>query len=317
MPCDIKMTIAVNDLDLNLLPALDALLAEGSVTGAARRLGLSASAMSRTLSRLRSVTGDPLLVRAGSKLVPTPRAVAIRDQVRDVARNARTVLSPQLDTVDLASLDRTFVIRANEGFIALFAASLVDAVMRDAPHVQLRFAAKPIKDAHSLRYGGADMEIGVLGSSGPEVRIQSIFHDSFVGAARPGHPLLASAVTPARYAACKHVVASRKSVAEGPVDNALAELGLRRTIVAVVPGFPDAIRLARQSDLIAQVPKSLFCANLAGTASLTEGLASFELPMHTPEIVISVMWHPRLDADLAHRWLRGIFLKLCREAVPR
>ena len=307
--------VDMNDVDLNLLPALDALLAEGSVTGAARRLGLSASAMSRTLARLRSVTGDPLLVRAGAALVPTPRALAMRDRVRDVAREAHALLSPEPAEVDLATLERTFVVRANEGFVALLAPSLVGAVMRAAPRVQLRFVSRPVKEALSLREGDVDLEIGVLGNSAPEVRTRSIFRDRFVGAARAGHPLLANPVTPATYAACPHVIASRKAEVEGPVDRALAELGLRRTIVAIVAGFPDAVRIARESDVIAQIPRSLVCSGLASAAALAEGLAIFELPVRVPEIVISAMWHPRLDAEPSHRWLRETFMSVCRQAL--
>jgi DNA-binding transcriptional LysR family regulator len=302
-------------MDLNLLPALDALLAEGSVTGAARRLGLSASAMSRSLARLRSMTGDPLLVRAGNTLVPTPRAIAMRDAVRDVARDAHTLLSPQVTEVDLTSLERTFVVRANEGFIAFMAPSLVGAVVRAAPNVQLRFVSRPVKDALSLRDGRVDLEIGVLGSSAPEVRTRLIFRDRFVGAARAGHPLLAGPVTPATYAACKHVVASRKTVFEGPVDHALAELGLRRRIVAIVSGFPDAVRIARESDVIAQVPRSMLCAALPSSRALAEGLAVFELPVIAPEIMVSAMWHPRFGADPAHGWLRETFLTVCRDTL--
>ncbi len=305
---------AMNDVDLNLLPALDALLAEGSVTGAARRLGLSASAMSRTLARLRAATGDQLLVRAGNVLVPTPRAIVLRDQVREIARDARVALSPQATDIDLASLERTFIVRANEGFIALFAASLITAVVQAAPHVRLRFAAKPVKDARQLREGQVDLEIGVLGASGPEVRIQTIFRDRFVGAARAGHPLLSSPITPASYAVCRHVVTSRKGVFKGAVDIALADLGHARAIAAVVPGFPDAMRIARESDLIAQVPRSLFCAEVASAASLCEGLVSFDLPVRTSEMVISAMWHPRHDGEPAHRWLRDTVTTVCRGA---
>jgi DNA-binding transcriptional LysR family regulator len=181
----------MNDVDLNLLPALDALLTEGSVTGAARRLGLSVSAMSRTLARLRSMTGDPLLARAGGGLVPTPRAIAMRDQVREVARDARALLGPDITEIDPAKLERTFVVRANEGFVALFAAPLVAAVVRAAPRVRLRFVPRLVKDALGLRDGRIDLEIGVLGKSGPEVRTRAVFRDHFVGAARVGHPLLA------------------------------------------------------------------------------------------------------------------------------
>jgi DNA-binding transcriptional LysR family regulator len=310
----VTLRMDMDDVDLNLLPALDALLAEGSVTRAARRLGLSASAMSRTLARLRSVTGDPLLVRAGSRLIPTPRAMAIRDQVHEVTRDARTLLAPQPNEVDLASLARRFTIRANEGFVALFAAPLVNKVLQAAPGVQLRFVAKPVKDGVSLREGQVDLDIGVLGDAAPEIRTRAIFRDRFVGVARIGHPLLASEVTPQTYAACQHVVASRKAVFDGPVDVALASLGLRRRVVAVVPGFPDALRMARESDVIAQVPRSLVIG-LPGAASLAEGLAAFDIPVLTPQIVISAMWHPRLDTDPAHRWLRETLMAVLQDEL--
>jgi DNA-binding transcriptional LysR family regulator len=305
----------MDSIDMNLLAALDALLAEGSVTGAARRLGLSSSAMSRTLARLRSTTGDPLLVRAGRGLVPTPHATELRDRVHQLTRDVRTVLSPHASHLDVASLERTFTIRAGEGFVELFSAPLVAAVTAAAPHVRLRFAPKTDKDALPLRDGQIDLEIGVLGASAPEVRTRFLFRDAFIGAARIGHPLLGGQVTPERYAACGHVVASRKGKFTGPVDDALEELGLRREIVAVVPGFPDAMRIARDTDLVALVPRS-------GLASPTSadptglGLVGFDLPVRTPPIAISAMWHPRMDADPAHRWLRDTVVAVCHAAAP-
>lgn len=307
---------AMDSVDLNLLVALDALLAEGSVTKAAHRLGLSSSAMSRTLTRLRAATGDPLLVRAGRGLVPTQRAVELRDQVQELTRDVRTVLSPQAGQLDIASLARTFTIRANEGFVELFSARLVAAVTETAPRVRLRFAPKPEKDVGPLREGQIDLEIGVAGASAPEVRTHLLFRDKFVGAVRVGHPLLSAPLTPKRYAACGHVVASRRGTLTGPVDDALEELDLRREIIAVVPGFPDALRIARQSDLVALVPRSCLDSVPARGAPLTEGLTSFDLPVRTPEIAISAMWHPRMDADPAHRWLRGIVMAVCRAAAP-
>jgi DNA-binding transcriptional LysR family regulator len=298
----------VDNVDLNLLVALDALLAEGSVTGAARRLGLSNSAMSRTLTRLRSATGDPLLVRAGRGLVPTPLAAELRDRVHSLTRDVQAVLRPHVRDLDLPTLDQAFTIRANEGFVERFAGPLVAAVTATAPHVRLRFAPKPDKDATPLRDGQIDLEIGVLGSSAPEVRTHFLFRDTFVGVTRAGHPLLAGELTPEHYAACGHVVASRKDAFAGPVDDALEALGLKRTIVAVVPGYPDALRIAQQSDLVALVPLSCL-----GNDPVP-GLVSFELPVRTPEIVISAMWHPRMDADPAHRWLRETVAAMCRTA---
>jgi DNA-binding transcriptional LysR family regulator len=294
--------------DLNLLTALDALLTERSVTDAAKRMGLSVSAMSRTLTRLRSATGDPLLVQAGRALVPTPYAEQLASRVHAAALEARTVLAPASRDIDPASLDRTFTIRANEGFVALFAAPIVVAVLEAAPKVRLRFAPKPDKVATPLRDGIIDLEIGTAGASAPEMRSQVLFRNRFVGAAREDHLLLSEPITPARYAACEHVVASRRGAWVGPVDAALHNLGLQRRVAVVVPSFLDALTVARRSDLIALVPRSSF-HDAAGT---TEGVRLFDLPVPTTDLAISAMWHPRLDADPAHRWLRQKIGTICR-----
>lgn len=290
--------------DLSLLPALNALLTEVSVVRAARKVGLSPSAMSRTLDRLRAATADPLLVRAGRGLVLTPRAEALRVQVRQVTQEALSVFQPGDDVFDPAAIERSFTIRANDGFVETMGARLLAGLRAEAPGVRLRFAPKPDKDVRALREGDVDLEIGVLGESGPEIRIQTLFRDRFVGVARKGHPLLAEPITPRRYAACEHVAASRRGVAVGPVDRALADLGLSRTVIAVVPGFAAAMSLAAASDLVALLPASYMAARLS--VSESAGLVeSFDLPLEVDGITVSQMWHPRLDADAGHRWLRG------------
>ncbi|WP_432778550.1 LysR family transcriptional regulator [Burkholderia gladioli pv. alliicola] len=302
------------DSDLNLLVALDALLAEASVAGAARRLGLSASAMSRTLTRLREATGDPLLVRAGRQMLLTPHAEAIRSRTRDTLHEALAVLRPAGADLDLASLRRTLTIRSNEGFVEAFGAALVAAAAAQAPHLQLRFTAKPSKSAAALRDGSAELEIGVLGEMGPEVRLQALFRDRFVGVVRQGHALAREDVVSAEaYAGFGHVVASRHEDPRGPVDHALAELGLQRTIVVVVPGFPAALAIARGTDLVALVPASFLVHR---GAAAEDGLHVFELPVATARITVSQMWHPRLEADPVHRWLRQRVLAECRRLMP-
>jgi len=307
----------MQNVDLNLLLALDALLTERSVTGAARRLGLSPSAMSRTLARLRRATGDPLLVQAGRSLAPTPYAEELSGRVHALTRDTQAVLRPAASRLDLASLHRTFTIRAGEGFVELLAAPLLAAITHAAPHVRLRFVPKPDKDAQPLREGLIDLEIGVLGTSAPEVRTQLLLRDRFVGVARVGHPLLAAdLVTAELYAACSHVVASRRGEFLGPVDDALEELGLKRAILLVVPGYPDAMRIVRGSELVTLVPRSCLGNALVTDHAAMLGLGSFELPVRTPEFNISAIWHPRLDADPAHRWLRDAIMAVCRAAYP-
>jgi len=223
------------------------------------------------------------------------------------------VLRPAVASLDLGELKRSFTIRSNDGFVEVFAAQLVAAVTAAAPNVRLHFAPKPDKDVRALREGLVDLEIGVLGKSGPEVRLQTLFRDHFVGAVREGHPLLGRAkITAERYAACGHVVASRRGHWSGPVDDALTALGLSRTVVVVVPSFRAALAVASVSDLVALVTGSFFDATQGHQAESGPALVrSFPLPVRTEPITVSQMWHPRLDADPAHRWLRGIVQEVC------
>jgi DNA-binding transcriptional LysR family regulator len=283
--------------DLNLLVTLDVLLAEGSVARAARRLRLSPSAMSRALARLRETTGDPLLVRAGRGLVPTPRALKLRERVGQLVKDAEAVLRPA-EKLDLERLVRTFTLRTSEGFVENFGPALIARVGREAPGVRLRFVQKTDRDSASLRDGTVDLETGVVGKmTGPEVRARALFQDHFVGVVREGHPLGQGEITPARYAGGRHISVSRGASGEGPIDEALKPLGLERQIVTIVTGFSTALALARASDLIASVPER-------HTGILRAGMRSFPLPVATPEITVSLLWHPRLDGDAAHRWLR-------------
>ena len=294
--------------DLNLLVTLDVLLAEGSVARAAQRLRLSPSAMSRALARLRETTGDPLLVRAGRGLVPTPRALELRERVSQLVQDGEAVLRPA-EKIDLQQLVRTFTLRSSEGFVENFGPSLIARVAEEAPNVRLRFVQKPNKDSAPLRDGAVDLETGVVSSSmGPEVRAQALFRDRFIGVVRTGHPLCQDEITPARYAAARHIYVSRRGLDKGPIDEALNALGLERQIATIVDGFSTAVALARASDLVASVPER-------HTGMLRAGMHSFALPVATPEFTVSLLWHPRMQADPAHRWLRGCVREVC--AVDR
>jgi DNA-binding transcriptional LysR family regulator len=292
--------------DLNLLVTLDVLLAEGSVARAADRLHLSPSAMSRALARLRATTGDPLLVRAGRGLVPTPRALELRARVSQLVQDGVAVLRPA-SKLKLKQLERTFTLRTSDGFVESFGAALVARVGDEAPGVRLRFVQKPHKESTSLRDGTVDLETGVVSpTTGPELRAQALFHDRLIGVVRKGHALSKGVITPARYANGRHISVSRRGIEHGLVDVALEALGLAREVVTIVGGFASALALARGSDLIATVPER-------HTATLRAGLHSFSLPVPTPEVVVSLLWHPRLDADAAHRWLRGCVREACAE----
>jgi DNA-binding transcriptional LysR family regulator len=290
--------------DLNLLITLDVLLAEGSVARAAQRLRLSPSAMSRALARLRETTGDPLLVRAGRGLVPTPRALELREHVSRLVQDAEAVLRPA-EQLDLKQLVRTFTLRTSDGFVENFGPALIARAGEEAPGVRLHFVQKLSKDSAALRDGSVDLETGVVGgTTSPEVRTRALFEDRFIGVVRTGHPLSQGEVSASRYAAGRHILVSRRGLDKGPMDEALEALGLQREIITVVGGFSAALALARASDLIATVPAR-------HTQNLRTGLHSFELPFELPPITISMLWHPRMDADSAHRWLRECVREVC------
>ena len=290
--------------DLNLLFTLDVLLAEGSVARAARRLRLSPSAMSRALARLREATGDPLLVRAGRGLVASPRALELRDSVSQLVHDAEAALRPA-NKLDLGQIERTFTLRASEGFVENFGAKLLARIAEEAPGVRLHFLHKLDKTSVPLRDGSVDLETGVVDKTiGPEVRTQALFRDRYVGVVRAGHPLSEGEMTPARFAAEGHAHVSRRDDDKGPIDDALAGLGLERKIATIVGGFAAALALVRASNLVATVHER-------HTGVLYAGMHSFALPLAIPQFTVSILWHPRLDGDPAHRWFRGCVRDAC------
>lgn len=292
--------------DLNLLVALDTLLEQGSVAKAASQLGLSPSAMSHTLARLRETTGDPLLVRAGRGLVPTPRALELARDVGRLVRDGEAMLRPA-GAFDLSKLDRVFTLRSSDGFVESFGPALIARVAREAPGVRLRFVSKPVKDSAPLRDGSVDLETGVVDrTTGPEMRVRALFKDRWIGVVRRGHPLTRGKITLARYLAGTHVGIVRGDDERGPIERALAALRAARRTAVIVGNFGAALALARDGDLIAGVPER-------HTANLRRDLHAFALPFATPPIAVSLLWHPRLDADPAHRWLRDCVLEAVKE----
>jgi DNA-binding transcriptional LysR family regulator len=290
--------------DFNLLLTLDAVLTEGSVVRAAHRLGLSPSAMSRSLARLRKTTGDPLLVRAGRGLVPTPRALELREKVSQLVQDTVAILRPT-EMPNLKELVRTFTLRTTEGFVENFGQDLIARIGQVAPGVRLCFVQKPNKDSSSLRDGTVDLETGVVGiKTSPEIRAQALFRDRFIGVVRIGHSFSEGEITLDHYLIGKHICVSRLGLAHGPIDEALELFGLKREIVTIVGAFSSALALSRESDLIATVPERQ-------TGRLRAGMHSFPLPVAVPEITVSLLWHPRLDNDPAHRWLRSIVFDTC------
>ncbi|MGC5704069.1 LysR family transcriptional regulator [Pseudomonas sp. NFXW11] len=294
--------------DLNLLLTLDVLLSEGSVARAAERLHLSPSAMSRALERLRRATGDPLLVRAGRGLVPTPRALELRQQVGQLVEQAQAALRPA-EAIDLGQLQRTFTLRSRDGFVENFGPALINRLRRQAPGVRLHFVPKLDRDSTPLRNASVDLETAVVDAdTSPELRTRALFRDRFIGVVRADHPLSKGPVSLDDYVAGEHILVSHQGHVHGRMEEALQALGRTREVVALVSGFSAALALARGSELIAMVPER-------HTSNLRAGLHAFELPAALPEMTISLLWHPRMEADPAHRWLRQCVHELCSDGA--
>ena len=290
--------------DLNLLITLEALLAEGSVAGAARRLGLSPSAMSRALARLREVTGDPLLVRAGRGLVATPRAMELRERVGELVDGAREVLRPAAQ-LDPARLARRFTLRCTEGFAESFGPALLEIIGDEAPGVTLAFTLKEDKDSAPLRGGEVDLETGVIDvGTAPELRAFPLFDDRWIGVVRADHPMAKGGEISGLYAAAAHIQVERRGLHSDEIDRAAKNAGIDRRVRAVAGGFATALALARATDLVATVPER-------HTLGLRRDMMSFELPFPGPSFKISMLWHPRMDGDLGHRWLRQCLRRAC------
>ncbi|WP_399039703.1 LysR family transcriptional regulator [Streptomyces sp. 3330] len=297
-------------LDLNLLVALDVLLEEQSVQGAARRLHLSEPAMSRTLGRIRKALGDPVLVRAGRRMVPTPRAIAVRAEVSAVVERARALFAP-VDGADLRTVTRSFTILGHDAIAAAHGPALYARAAAEAPGIRLRFLSESHIDAPFLREGTADLEVGVLDTAAPEVHREPLHEDRMMGVARAGHPLLEGELTPERYAReADHIIVSRRGRLHGPVDAALAELGLERRVVGAVGSLPSSLFVIRDTDLVG--------LNTAWGLPLARslGLVSFEVPLPLPPLRLGMAWHPRHDADPAHAWLRGAVRDLVARWSP-
>ena len=287
-------------LDVNLLIALDALLEEGSVTGAAERLNLSSPAVSRTLGRLRRATGDQILVRSGRGMTPTPRAVAMRAQVHLLVQQAQDLLSP-VRAVDLSTVVRTFTLRWHDAIINAAGGPLLAAVRGKAPNVRLRFIAEPAADTEDLRRGQVDLEAGGSEPTQPDISYERIAEDRLVVVMRPGHPLADEATPfgPAEYLSAAHVTVSRRGRLRDAVDGVLGEDTARRDVVASAPTAVAALHLVRDNDVLAVV---------AQRAS-QDLLARFDLrtrpfPYAVPPVGLYISWHRRYDDDPAHQWLR-------------
>jgi DNA-binding transcriptional LysR family regulator len=288
--------------DANLLLALDALLRTGSVTRAARSMNVSPPAMSHTLSRLRAALGDPLFVRSGNRLVPTPRALAMRERVSRAAAEIGALLRPE-QPLELATLERTFIIRASDATIVTLGHALDVLVRREAPGVALHFIGSLLAEGLEV-----DLDIGVQYGLAPELRISVLYQEEMVPVVRKDHPLATRRVTAARLAALDQIAGASQ---RAKLDELTRPRRRQRNPPPsrIVPSFLAAAALVRASDAYTLLPN-----RLATVIFDTFGLCRLSVSGTPTKVAIAQAWSPRFESDAGHTWLRGCVRRACGSA---
>lgn len=295
--------------DLGLLVSLDALLQEGSVTGAARRVGLSTPAMSHALARIRDRLGDPILVRSGRGMLLTPRALALKSQVNLVVTEARRALEPERPFVP-RELSRTFVVHATDYVLAVIGGAVDRILQEEAPNVCLRFVPNTTEDATQLRDQSADLAVGIYGELPQEMRNRQLLTDRFVCVIRRDHPVITGRLSLEAFVRLSHVQVAPRGKPGGYLDDVLRERGLKRTVARAVPYFFSALSLISQTDYVLTISERIAKRHAADL-----GLRIVEAPLALRPYALSLLWHPRVDADAGHRFLRDVFQRASKETA--
>ncbi len=292
--------------DLNLLVVFDAVASTGSVTLAAGKLSLSQPAISHALNRLRDVVDDPLFVRTGNRLTPTPHATKMIPQVRALLDSVGPLLvSPKFDPATSA---QTFRVGASDYAMMTVLPGLVRALRAQAPDTTLDI--RPIGEASQVQLATGELDLAFWGASPPPSPFlsQELFREHFIGLICARHVLAVRAgqgrLTLEDYLRYPHVMVTFRDPRKSPIDAGLAKLGKARRIAVSTPNFASNVASVRGTDLIISLP-----ARLADSADQSD-LVTFELPLDIPEYAYSIVWHRRSDGDPAMLWLRNLVASL-------
>lgn len=302
----------LSEVDLNLLVALDALLRERSVTRAAAQVGLSQPAMSRALARLRDLFDDPILVRSGHSMVPTPRALAAVAPLGSTLEAIRRTLDPAGD-FDPSTAQRAFVLSAQDTTQAVVLPRLLERIGQAAPGVEV--STGPLRFNHEafaqLASGERHLAIGRFQSPPDGIRRALLYHDRIVCLVRKGHPRVRGRLTMKRYLAESHLAAESFTPIERPftVESLLSERGLTRRVACTVENLAMAPFVVARTDLICSAPGETIAPFAAGL-----GVRILAPPFEAPEFDLHLAWHERNDRDDGHAWLRETVLDLFRDS---
>ena len=284
--------------DLNLLVPLEALLSEMSVTRAATRLGVTQSAMSHSLNRLRLLFADPLLVRRGGEMVKTALADQLGAELPGVLESAEQLLAARSTFDPMQAVQRFSIIAGDYAQVTVIA-PLLQRLRRLAPGIDVlvRAVNEPERALLDRQYA---MMVGPARDVPEALRRQLLFTDHLACAVRRGHPLLNAKMTRARYLKADHVLVSPRGLPGGIVDDALERRGDKRRVLLEVPSFLTGALVVAESDLLVTMP-----ARLIDRVSARFGLVKVALPFEPASIEMVQLWHERHQSDPAHAWLRA------------
>ena len=308
-------------LDLNLLRVFDEVMAEGSLTRAARNLSLTQPAVSNALRRLRETLGDELVQRSGQGMAPTPRARAIWPAVREALAQLQSSLIP--NEFLPAEANTSFVLAMSDATAAELIPGLTETLEKQAPRVTLRVVPLTTRDPRSmLDEEACDLAVGYFPSMLADLtaRTQSgepqpFFHQrlytgEYVCVMRKDHPLAQGPLTIDAFCAARHMLVSFSGRAYGLIDEALARVNRSRRVVLTVNQFFTTGSVVAHSDLLAVMPR-----HFVQVTGFAPQLAVHELPFDVPPIQVDALWHQRHDADSAQNWLRAQ-VHAVAQAVP-
>jgi DNA-binding transcriptional LysR family regulator len=291
--------------DLNLLVTFDALLAERSVTRAAERVGLSQSAMSNALRRLRTWLDDPVLVRTSDGMAPTKRALELVDPIHEALSQLDRALATR-NGFDPRTSRQTFRIATADVVEFMLVPRLLERLAGEAPGIDVEMVQlRGGLPAEDLRAGRLDLAIGTYGDAPEPFRTQPMFHETFVCAVRKGHPRVRGKLTLKQFVELGHVLTTPHGRPGGVVDRLLAERGLSRRVAVTTPHFLVAPILVAHSDLVGTLPSRVAHA-LAAFLPLT----LHRPPLDVPGFSVAMVWHTRTAEEPPHRWLRQVLGEL-------
>ena len=306
-------------IDLHQLECLQVLVAERHVTRAAERLGLTQAKLSSILARLRTLTGDPLLVRTGQGMTPTPTAIELADHARELLARIHGTVSRR-NAFDPAVAELSFTIQAVDSMTATVLTNLIAHLRRTAPGIKLIIGPLRLELVReSLERGEADLVVGLVADAPDTLHICRLFEMNAVCIAAADHPQIQGGLTLEQYAAAAHAAlsfgrADMPYLSERALDDRLVELGVSRRKMLETYSVLAVAGIVARTDLIATVPREL-----ALRAAQSHRLQVLALPFAYRPTQLSMLWHSRSQGDVAHEWLRATLRKVCkaeRDGVP-